>query len=169
MISTNRSKFSLGSHWLWMCIMHQRPTETWHVWNITAQVKTSHWLACCWLHSFLTLHVHTCVHVVPMLFETVSLFAALMPLRCLPDSVVTPRVIFKDRLRDTMSHPEFYPTLPREALKICHPWQQPYISWGSLCYVSGRESGFSFSYDLFTFIFFFEKAAEYLAPNVQQI
>lgn len=40
------------------------------------------------------------------------------------------------RLWDTIPHPEFYQTLPREALKICHAWQQPYISCGSLCYVS---------------------------------
>lgn len=54
-----------------------------------------------------------------------------------------------------MSHPEFYPTLPREALKICHPWQQPYISWGSLCYVSGRESGSSFLYIWFIHFYLF--------------
>ena len=74
----------------------------------------------------------------------------------------------EDRLGDAMSHPESKPTLPRETLKICHPWQQPYISWGSLCYVSSRESGCSLSFDLFTFIFS-EKAAEYLVLSVLQI
>lgn len=79
------------------------------------------------------LHAHMWVLcVVPLPFKTVPLCAAVTPLRCPLDGVVTPRFTFQERLRDTMSHPDFSPTLPREALKVCHPWQQPYISWGSL-------------------------------------
>lgn len=44
---------------------------------------------------YVSTHVYVCVHVVQLLSETVSLFVAVMPLRCLPDSVVTPQVIFK--------------------------------------------------------------------------
>ncbi len=123
------------------------------------QTKTLYWLSYCSLYSFLPLQ-YMAARVCLCLCSTAKWDRSIY-CGCYATQVPTRQCghtwsHFQDRLREKMSHPEFNPTLPREALKVCHPWQQPYISWGSLCYVFGTESGCSFSYDLCTFIFFWE-------------
>lgn len=166
--------------WVWLCIMRQWFTEVWHVWNMfffssvkwgRSANKNLGLILLLFTLQFSLTSVHGCTCICLCLCSTAKdrsiicgCYATQVPTRQCGHTFSH----FQDRLWDTMSHPEFNPTLPREALKVCHPWQQPYISWGSLCYVSDRESGCSFSYDLFTFIFF-EKVAEYLALNALQI
>lgn len=120
------------------------------------KMTTLCWLSCCSLRVLYVDVVLRCV--VTPLVETVPLAVAVTPLRCLPESVVTPQLLFKS---DAKSHPEVNTTPPRETLKIHHPWRQACISPGSFWYVSGRESGCTCSFHLFTFIFL-EKATEYI-------
>lgn len=122
-----------------------------------------HCAACLVVHfTLLTPRVYTCVCLCLCTCCSTVIWDSFIICGCYATQVPTRQrghtsSYFQDRLWDTMSHPEFYPTLPREALKICHAWQQPYISWGSLCYVSGSlaESGCSFHmiYSLLSFFF----------------
>ena len=115
------------------------------------------------LYSSLPLHVRTpicwCRCVVPLLFKTVPLCAAVTPLRCPLDSVVTPRFISQERLRDTMSHPDFSPNSPQRGVKSMPSMTAALhqLRIFVMCLVESLAALFHLIYSLLSFFFFFRE------------